>query len=210
MCCLAAIGTMFFIRQLINLDLKKVKSFYRSAAILTTLFLLVLYPSLSEMKHYMEGPSLARTLYGLNPFVEGESIGRYIAKHTRPEEKVLIFGSEGQILFHAERKSAWKYVFAYPLAGFHSQTLELQKEAFADIVENQPRYIVWVNLASSMVLNKNAPGYLFYQMNQYLLDQYTLEAVLVAVSPKKTKLITTGFSNWKGRKILFIFRRNKD
>ena len=60
---------------------------------------------------------LRRSLWGLNPFPEAEAIGRHIARTSAPDETVFVIGSEPEIFFHAERRSATRYIFFYPLTG---------------------------------------------------------------------------------------------
>jgi hypothetical protein len=60
---------------------------------------------------------IARAIYGMNPFPESLVIAQWIAQNSQPEDRVLIVGSEPQILFYARRSSATRYMYFYPLTG---------------------------------------------------------------------------------------------
>ncbi|MCZ7584616.1 MAG: glycosyltransferase family 39 protein [Deltaproteobacteria bacterium] len=70
------------------------------------------YPTATQLPLAAQGPALSRTLFGLNPFVEGEEIGRYLHERTDPGDRVYIVGSEPQFLFHAKRRNASRFIFS--------------------------------------------------------------------------------------------------
>ena len=63
----------------------------------------------------MSDAELVRTQYGTNPFLESPEIGRYLKAHTTPADRIVVLGSEPQILFYAHRRSATGYVYMYGL-----------------------------------------------------------------------------------------------
>jgi 4-amino-4-deoxy-L-arabinose transferase-like glycosyltransferase len=50
----------------------------------------------------------------VNPFVEAPVVGAKLAAITRPEDRVLIFGSEPEVLHYAKRQSATRFVIMAP------------------------------------------------------------------------------------------------
>ncbi len=148
--------------------------------------LLVLYPPAVEADLYLTGPSLARVIYGLNPFMEGEAVGRYLADHTAPDETVYVFGTEGQFLFHAGRRSATRFVFTYPLGSTHPRAFEWQRQAWDEIQRRQPRYVVTVNIGPSFYLTDQAPKWLQEQTRRLVATAYDREAAVLVIGPRET------------------------
>ncbi len=128
---------------------------------------------------------IARTLYGLNPFAESEELGRRVAELSAPDDTVFVLGSEPQILFHARRRSATRYIFTYPLTGGFPDSVERQREAIAEVEAAEPAVIVVVNVATSHL---TAPGQelpLFERMNELVASRYRLEVMAHAVDDEQ-------------------------
>ena len=74
------------------------------------------------------------------------------AETSGPEDRVYIVGSEPQIFFYAERASATRYIFFYPLTGDYPDVLERQREVAAEVALARPRYVVWVESSRRLLL----------------------------------------------------------
>ncbi len=122
---------------------------------------------------------IAYRLYEANPFVEAEALGRYLAVRTRPEETILVVGSEPEIFFYARRRSATKYVFFYPLTGWSPRAAAMQGEFFEEIERARPRYLVMMNLTSSWLTGPFTHRALFDRLGAFAQERYALEAALV-------------------------------
>jgi len=88
---------------------------WAAAALLWTA--VVAAPAALEYPRYLSlGPeAISRYTYMGNPFIEAVDVARYLREHSDPEDSVFILGSEPEILFYAQRKSATRYIFFYPL-----------------------------------------------------------------------------------------------
>ena len=93
--------------------------------------------------------AITRRLYGLNPFPESIRIADYLREKTQPGERVVVLGSEPQIYFYANRKSATGYIYAYPLMEPQRYAGEMQEEMIRQIQAANPRYIIFVGTPSS-------------------------------------------------------------
>jgi hypothetical protein len=118
---------------------------------------------------------VSRAIYGMNPFPESVEIGRYIHRTSDPDDRVFIVGSEPQILFYAERASATRYIFFYPLTGSYPDALDRQREVMAEVAATRPRYVVWVNLRSSLLKSANTELHVFEASRELLSREYGLE-----------------------------------
>ena len=71
-------------------------------------------------------------------FAEMPDLGKRIAQITRPDDRVFIFGAEPEVLFYAQRVSATRYIFLFPLYGSYSDARTRQIETADEISANQP------------------------------------------------------------------------
>ena len=116
----------------------------------------VSWPLVAHRSYYFAPtPDAAcRQLYGFNPFPESVAMARLLRDHSTADDRVFIFGSEPQILFYAGRPSASRYIFLYPLFAGGSDAEARQREV-AEELQQRPRFVVIVHVASSFVA---APG----------------------------------------------------
>jgi len=84
-----------------------------------------------------------RRIFPLNIFTEMPNIGGYIAQNTRPDERVFVFGAEAEILFYAQRVSATRYIFLFPLYGPYRDALTQQKATAAEVESNRPKIVAY-------------------------------------------------------------------
>ncbi len=137
---------------------------------------LVLPPLLANRALLADSPErISRAIYGLNPFVESAQVAAYIRRTSAPDESVYIVGSEPQILFLAERRSATRYIFFYPLTGPFPDALERQRTLMREVQEARPRYVVWVHLPASMLFFASSEGWLFDATRELVDRHYQLE-----------------------------------
>jgi hypothetical protein len=125
--------------------------------------------------------AVARQLYGLNPFPESPRIAEHIARRSGPGESVLVVGSEPQILFHAQRRSATRYILFYPLTGPFPDALARQREAMREVEQRNPLYIVWVDVATSLLVDEASETWIFESIQRRLERDYRIE---LAVHPR--------------------------
>jgi len=121
---------------------------------------------------------LSRRIYAGNPFPESIAIGEYLKRNTTPQDRIAILGSETQILFYAQRRSASRFVNTYFLTALHSRNREMQREMIRDIETARPRYIVFVSIPTSWTLRPNSPRDILDWANKYLPGGYQLEGLV--------------------------------
>lgn len=117
---------------------------------------------------------VCRSTYSLNPFYESIRIADYIRKHTTPKDRIAIFGSEPQILFYAQRRSACGYIYMYPLMEPHEYALQMQKNFIRQTESQNPSYCVLVNIPTSWLRKDASENLLIEWMNSYLQARYKI------------------------------------
>ena len=125
-----------------------------------------------------EPDSISRQIYTLNPFPESLEIADYIRRTSDADDTIYVVGSEPQIFFYARRRSATRYIFFYPLTGAYSDASERQAEVIREVKANRPRYVVVVNLRTSLMATPGTDTYVFEETVKILASGYRLEFVV--------------------------------
>ena len=125
-----------------------------------------------DFMFHMTPFQVSRSTYGLNPFPESLKIAGFIREHTNPTDRIAILGSEPQIFFYSQRRSASSYVYMYPLMENHEFALQMQKNFIKDIEIKKPKYIVFVNVRTSWLQRPDSHRKIFKWFNDYLNKKY--------------------------------------
>lgn len=119
-----------------------------------------------------------RMMYGTSPFPESLEIARYIREHTTSNDKIAVFGSEPQIFFYANRKSATGYIYVYPLTEPHDLASKMQSDMIREIEGARPRYVVLVNIDTSWFQSEVFDPALFRWAEHYFGNQYRVAGLV--------------------------------
>ena len=96
-------------------------------------------------------------IYGGCPFGESLAVAEYVAAHTKPDDTIFVFGSEPQIPYYANRKSASRYIFVYPLMTPFPDTRDRQASVVRELTAAPPRFIVTISTRSSFLDDSTTP-----------------------------------------------------
>ncbi|MBX9787344.1 MAG: glycosyltransferase family 39 protein [Pirellulales bacterium] len=142
-------------------------------AIVAGVMLLALW---SNREHYFErSPAeIARATYGGNPFPEAVAIADYIRARTTPDETVLVMGSEPEIPFYAQRRSATRHIYMYPLVERQPYARQMQEEMIAEAEAARPAYIVLAAVDTSWLAMDGADRRLLEWFGGYTSEHYDL------------------------------------
>lgn len=105
---------------------------------------------------YMSPTEISRTIYYPNPFAESLEIARFIKEHSAEDESIAVIGSEPQIYFYSNRRSATGYIYTYELMKRHSYTSKMQEEMIQQIESNHPKFLVFVNVPLSWLMREES------------------------------------------------------
>jgi hypothetical protein len=120
-----------------------------------------------DFMFHMTPFQISRSTYGMNPFSESIEIADFIKKHTSPVDRIAILGSEPQIFFYSQRRSASKYIYMYPLMEKHDFALRMQKDFIQDIEAVNPKYLIYVNIPTSWLKGHHSHMEIFKWFNGY-------------------------------------------
>ena len=127
--------------------------FEHAGALRATIVLALLLPWLGPAAYgwRLRHPDLANVPARLfRPFDRAALVASAIAERTEPGEPILIVGSEPQIYYLAERPAATRLIHTYTASGPYAAAPSLQAELIRDLRERRPRYVLFVNVVSSL------------------------------------------------------------
>jgi 4-amino-4-deoxy-L-arabinose transferase-like glycosyltransferase len=126
----------------------------------------------------------SRRSYGLEPFVESPPIANYIRKNSTSEDRIAVLGSEPQLYFYSQRKSATGYIYMYPLMELHPFAHRMQQELIEEIEAAKPKFIVLATISNSWIRREKSDITIFNWATRYLATQYR-PVGLVEIFPDK-------------------------
>lgn len=131
--------------------------------------------------------AFSRSAYEGNYFSEAVPVARRIAETTSASDRVLIFGSEPEILFLSQRASATRHIFFYPLTleratlSARAEARRFQEEAARDVEAHWPDVIVWVNNPLSFLAGPTTDPYILDKGHAWLASgRYQFEGAVLS------------------------------
>jgi hypothetical protein len=159
---------------------------------------------------HMTPSQISRSLYGVNAFPESMKIAEFIKNNTDKNDRIAILGSEPQIFFYSQRRSATSHIYVYPLTKNNQIALEMQKEMIEEIENTQPEFLVIVNNYLSWLPDPDAPKLILEWLNTYKDTYYHLVG-LVELYEKESRYIWPPNIKWpppRSQDWIALFQRN--
>jgi 4-amino-4-deoxy-L-arabinose transferase-like glycosyltransferase len=183
---------------------------------LAVVIIILIFTSLSsasiakQEKYFFElSPErVARKVYGLNPFPEAVVIGEYIKSHASPNAEIAVLGSEAEIYFYSNRKSATGYIYTYGLVDGGHHNLAMQNEMISEIESQKPEYLIYAKVSTSWLVAPGSSTRIFDWLNEYTRLHYRREGVVTIASDGTTYRWNTDaeqYNSTNGQEI-YIFR----
>ena len=169
--------------------------FARSRSVLVTmaipilLALIVLFHAGYQQRNFfftMTPTTISRTIYGRNPFPESLEIARFIKEHSTEDDRIAVIGSEPQIYFYSNRRSATGYVYTYALMESHPYATQMQREMIREIETARPKFLIFVNLPTSWLPRANSERLIFKWLRQYGQKYYEQVGIIDIISRYQT------------------------
>ncbi len=168
---LAAVG-IIAVHDLLGLY---IKSITKTGFISILIILAVWLQSFYSQRDYLtesDASMVSRYNFGLNPFPETLEIANFIKSHSNKDDKIAVLGSEPQIFFYSQRRSATSYIYTYPLMEPQPYAARMQREMISQIEVNKPKYIVSMNFYDSWLVQKNSGKLIFDWSKRYIHSHY--------------------------------------
>lgn len=178
-------------------------------------FALLTYTHISALKSYYFKPNyerILRTVYGNNPFPESMEIGNWINANSKPEDNIVLLGSEPQIYFYTKKRSPSRHAYFAAIVDNVPQHKEWQREFVKDVEKANPKYLVYFNHPISLFVQPNTDKYVFEWANTYVNSNYHLVGLVDMIEGQhSTYLWREQIGNYKpvSQNIIYVYERNK-
>ncbi len=155
---------------------------------------------------------VSRSVYSMNPFIESKRIGEYIKNSTSSDDLIAVVGSEPQIYFYSERRSATSHIVMYPLTGETPSAFQMQAEMIAQIEQARPKYIVYVRIQTSWMMKPKSLNLIFGWVKEYTTEHYDKVGIIdIPLNGETTYLWDDDVAGYAPKSDYWIFvLRRKD
>jgi len=164
---------------------------WRNTAIAKTLLILLLgiLPLITLWPFwFVYSPADAvRKIYPGNFFAEMPQFSARIAKVTSADQRVFVFGAEPELLFYAQRISATRYIFLFPLYGPYRNAHEKQIAAADEIQQAAPAAVVYV--PNDLFFSSNSDQYFTKWSLSYLQENFFPDTWLIKETETAAALV---------------------
>jgi len=154
-----------------QLCLKIVKSQKTASIICSIVFVGIwLHTLFLPKNYYFENNPVAvsRLTFGDNPFAEMREIANYIMQNSNANDQIAVMGSEPEIFFYSQKRSASPYIYMYPLMEPQPYAHKMQQEMITHIEQNKPRFFVFVTHNFSWLQGASSDTTIFKWFGEYI------------------------------------------
>jgi len=184
-CILASTG-IIAIRDLLSIG---IKSRSRTAFISILIILAVWLQSFYSQRDYLletDPVRISRANFTDNPFPEAVEIARYIKDNSSKDDTIAVLGSEPEIFFYSQRRSATAYIYTYPLMEPQPYAVDMQREMIRQIETARPRFLVYVKFYSSWMFREDSEKLIVDWLEQYVPSHYRQRGIVEIITSNKT------------------------
>jgi hypothetical protein len=153
-----------------------------------------------------------REVYPGEPFVEAPVIADYLRRHSTPEQRVAIVGSEPEVYFYAKRLSATGFIYTYELMEPTPFARRLQEEMCREIEAAKPEFLVGVHVRASWTPTHDSDTFIFDWTARFATRFYRLVGLVDVISPRRTDYLwdeAARQAHPRSRDFVWIFQRRK-
>jgi len=109
--------------------------------------------SLAQQRQYLYGltpEEISWHTYPGDGFPETLEAASYLIEHTQPGDRIAVIGSQPELFFYTDRRSALGYMYSYPMFEPHAYAQEMREDAVRQIRAAAPKLIVVFNYPASL------------------------------------------------------------
>jgi Dolichyl-phosphate-mannose-protein mannosyltransferase len=127
---------------------------------------------------------LSRAMYGIDPFNECPPVADYLRAHTTRDDTIAVLGSQPQLYFLSQRRSATGHMYVYPLLERHAYARQMQDGMIREVEQSRPKYVV---LVQDWVYHPGAPTTILEWLSDYIDKHFELVGCVEIISPHETR-----------------------
>ncbi len=163
-------------------------------------------PLIGQRSYFAAGSpiGLARFIYSGNPFPEAIEVASYIKANSAPTDQIAVLGSEPEIFFYAQRRSATSLIYTYPLMEHHQYARGLQETMAREIEQKSPKFIVFIGAPTSWLTRPDSDRFILNWADEYLARAYRIDGVADILAEGSRYVWGTAASVYQPRSNSFI------
>jgi len=153
-----------------------------------TLGFALAWPMFAERRFFFEASlsDASRMIYPESPFTESIRIAEYLREHTSRNDTIAVLGSEPEIYFYSDRRSATGHIYTYGLMESQRYAGQMQQEMIRDIERARPKFLISVVMPDSWLQRPQSERLIFTWANDYTAQNYNVVGFVNMVTPDKT------------------------
>jgi hypothetical protein len=201
-------GISTFLKDSLNIKYQGLKYIYLG------IFLVFTVKHVSALKSYYFHPNyerILRAVYGSNPFPESMEIANFINANSKPEDKIVVIGSEPQIYLYTKKSAPSRHAYFAAIVSDVPEHKQWQREFVEDVEKAEPRYLIFFNHSISLFVQPNTDQYWYTWLNKYIPEHYHLVGIADMVDGMQTNYLwKEQMANYKpsGQNIIYTYERN--
>ena len=134
------------------------------------------------------GAEASDKIYPGSHFAEKQVLAERLAQITKPDDKAFIFGADTEILFYAQRVSATRYIFLFPLYGPYSDAKEKQIAVANEIVHNAPAVVLF--MPNGLFFAPDAEQLFTHWTQSYVTQNFRIDSCMAFDQSGRTVVVT--------------------
>lgn len=142
-----------------------------------------------------------------NPFCEAVDVAEYLKLHSSKTDRIAVIGSEPEIYFYSQRRSATGHLSTYILMEDHPFSEFLQQEMIDEISVSAPLYLVVVTNDGSWVQTERSRKRIFEWLAQFTQSYELVGVVDARSSPAINRWNEEARSEATPKSGLLVYRR---
>jgi hypothetical protein len=127
----------------------------------------------------------SRRIYGNQGFVESVEVADYLRTNAAPTARIAVLGSEPQIFFLAQKRSATGHIYVYAMMEPQPFAHAMQAEMIHDIETTRPEFVVFAHSQASWLMRPNSDLAIIKWWGNYQAGRYEA-AGFVDIGPDRS------------------------
>jgi hypothetical protein len=126
----------------------------------------------NQLSYYFKDDhnSILLSVYGSNPFPETKVLGDFIASRSKPQDKLLVLGSEPELLVYSKLESPLRHIYTYSLLSDDTTAVQFQNELL-NALKARPRFVALTNIPFSWLYRETARNKKFWEAMSYEVNR---------------------------------------
>ncbi len=177
-----------------------------------TVFALFVVAHVSANKAYYFQPDyeeVLRAVYGGNPFPEDMEIGNFINSVAKPQDGLVVIGSEPQLYIYTNKPCPSSHLYFAFLVDNIPEHHQWQREFARDVEKAAPKYLVFCNHPISLLVQPNTDHFIFDWLQHYVDSNYKMIGIADMVYPHSKYVWKDAVQSYRpqGKEVLYVFER---